>query len=269
MAGGPLVTGIMCFVLMLYIVGLGAIWWYSYEVEFRNVVEHYKDDNSTLQTRYCNFTIEINEGLFQMEYDAEKRCSDGSVFESDDESKLKNYKDICEAKSDKDEASNWCKKNNAVISMVVLGICMALFAVLASLGKLKPGLLACMCFFSFLFGMIAMSVYASQKVAFWVTEQDSALNPIYSTVDHVYNNLGDRTDFDGHHDSASFLNTGLIQYRSTDRTFHFCFAFIIIGWILSLIAACLSGIREQAQIQVVNTQTNVVEGGQVIATEMK
>lgn len=261
------VTGLMCFVTLLYIVGLGTIYWYAYDVEFYNVPV-YALDNVTVQM--CNFTYEVNEGLFQMEYKAERKCV-GSRKEVDDVTKLSSYEDICEARRDTNY-SHWCKKQNATISMVVLALCCSILAVLASASKgAKPAVVACTCFFAFLLGMIAMSVYSSSTLGFWITDSDDVTRSIYK-VDTLYANLGDRTDFDGHKDTASFLATGELKYKSTDRGFHFSFAFIIIGWILSLFASVMAGIRDHVNVSVVPApveQVVAAEGGQAVATELR
>lgn len=198
----------MTLVTMLYIVALGAVYWYRYDVV--TYPEPFVTQEGDIYVEnVCKVKTITTEGLFQFKTEILKDCRTNNTErlyyenDNDDYTELKDYKDFCNAKS----KDSWCQYNNTVISMMVLAIISAFIAAAAScVAAAKPYSL-CTTFFAFAFGLIAMAVYAASDVG---RDGDS---DVYG----VRAQLGDRM--------------GLKH-----RAFHFSFAFTIVGWICSLIA---------------------------------
>jgi len=241
----------MIFTCLLYIVALGSTYWYAFEVTVPIT-----SGNSTGDAGISlgDVKYEVNEGLFQSKSKWTFTCTNTSICTSESgthTSSLDHWKDICKTKpssSYTDAEKKWCRSQNAVISMVVLAIvCSFVAGITTCFPPAKPFSL-CTITFSWIFGMIAMAVYAANKFGFFGDQLVGVNGDFVFVGSKPFSKEGDVDQ------GAEF---GL---RVKNQHFHFSFAWCVIAWTLNFLAFFLIAASKNEELgKVVAPVTNMVQ----------
>ena len=256
----------MIFTCLLYIVALGSTYWYYFEAtifffvysvsgniiimiySFILYLKIINDDDIGFRSK-----IEVNEGLFQSKIKETISCVDASACDGFTASKthtssLDQWKDICKSKpssSYTDAEKKWCRSQNAVISMLVLAIvCSFVAGITTCFPPAKPFSL-CAITFSWIFGMIAMAVYAANKFGYF---SDDPRNYVLvgSKPFHSRGDTNQGGDFHGQ--------------KISNGHFHFSFSWCVIAWTLNFLAFFLIAASKNEELgKVVAPVTNMVQ----------
>ena len=221
------------------------------------------DSSSSSDISVGDIKYEVNEGLFQSKTKWTFTCTNASICESGTKtrtSSLDHWKDLCKSdpsSSYSDAQKKWCRSQNAVISMLVLAIvCSFVAGITTCFPPAKPFSL-CTITFSWIFGMIAMAVYAANKFGYFgdqlpviIDGQLTWFNAKGVAVgSKPFSNEGDNTqggDFRGE--------------RITNAHFHFSFAWCVIAWTLNFLAFFLIAASKNEELgKVVAPVTNMVQ----------